>query len=246
MANDPTTKTALDLITGALRKIGQYAPGEAISAADANDALDSFNGLLDMWSSQKLAVFNTIETVLNLTAGQSTYTLGVGGYFNIERPLRIVRAYSRLNSTGSSSVDFPCQITGLEKYTNIGMKNQPGPWPKIAFYNPTYPLSTLIVWPVPQRNIEFHMWSEIVLSSMSLSTVLNLPRGYYMSLQFALAELLCPEYGMAVPIDIKRMAKEFKGVVKALNGNPQTETGVDGAIAANGGINAGFVLTGGF
>ena len=90
------------------------------------------------------------------------------------------------------------------------------------------------------------MWSEIVLASMNLNTVLNLPRGYYLSLQFALAELLCPEYGMAVPIDIKRMAKEFKGVVKALNSNPQTETGVDGAIAANGGINAGFVLTGGF
>ena len=85
MANDPTTKTALDLITGALRKIGQYAPGEVISAADANDALDTFNGLLDLWSSQKLSVFNVIETVLNLTAGQSTYTMGVGGYFPIEQ-----------------------------------------------------------------------------------------------------------------------------------------------------------------
>lgn len=246
MANDPTTKTALDLITGALRKIGQYAPGETISAADASDALDTFNGLLDMWSNQKLAVFNAIETVLNLTAGQNTYTLGVGGYFNIERPLRLVRAYSRLNSTGSSSVDFPMQIVGIQKYTNIGMKNQPGPWPKIGFYNPTYPLSTLIIWPVPQRNIEFHLWSEIVLTSMSLNTPLNLPRGYYLALQFALAELLCPEYGMAVPSDIKRLAKEQKAVIKALNGNPQTETGVDGAIAANGGINAGFILTGGF
>lgn len=246
MSNDPTTKTTLDLITGALRKIGQYAPGEAITAADANDALDTFNGLLDMWSNQKLAVFNTIETVLNLTAGQNTYTLGIGGYFNIERPLRLVRAYSRLNSTGSSSVDFPMQIVGVQKYTNIGMKNQPGPWPKIGFYNPTYPLATLIVWPVPQRNIEFHLWSEIVLTSMSLATPLNLPRGYYLALQFALAELLCPEYGMAVPPDIKRFAKEQKAIIKALNGNPQAETGVDGAIAANGGINAGFVLTGGF
>ena len=246
MANDPTTKTALDLITGTLRKIGQYAPGEAITAADASDALDTYNALLDMWSNQKLAVFNTIETVVNLTAGQNTYTMGIGGYFNIERPLRLVRAYSRLNSTGSSSVDFPMQIVGVQKYTNIGMKNQPGPWPKIGFYNPTYPLATLIIWPVPQRNIEFHLWSEIVLSSVNLNTVLNLPRGYYLALQFALAELLCPEYGMAVPPDIKRFAKEQKAVIKALNGNPQTETGVDGAIAANGGINAGFILTGGF
>jgi len=245
MSSDPTTKTALDLITGALRKIGQYAPGETLAAADAMDALDSVNGLLDMWSAQKLTVYNNIETVLPLTAGQSSYTVGLTGYFNIERPLRIDKAYSRI-TTGNGSVDFPCQLTTLEKYGSIGLKSQPGPWPKIAYYNTSYPLANLIFWPVPQTNVEFHLWTEQVFTSLDLSTTLSMPRGYYLGLQFAVAELLCPEYGVAVPPDVRRFAKEFKAVIKSLNGSPQAESGVDMAIVSSNGNNAGFILTGGF
>lgn len=245
MSIDPTSKTTLDLVTGALRKIGQYAPGEALAAADANDALDTFNGLMDLWSAQKLFVYNKIETVQNLSAGVSTYTLGLGGYFNIERPLRIDRAYARLN-TGNSAIDFPCEIVALPKYTAIGQKNQPGPWPKMAFYNTGYPLSTLYFWPVPQTNIEFHLWTEQVFNSLDLTTSLNLPRGYYLGLQYALAEVLCPEYGMGVPPDIKRFAHNFRSVLKSLNGTPRFGAFIDGAIVAGNGASGGFVINGGF
>lgn len=245
MSNDPTTKTALDLVTGALRKIGQYAPGEPLCAADANDALDTFNALLDMWSAQKLMVYNNIETVKNLSAGVASYTVGIGGDFNIERPLRIDRAYSRYGN-GNTSVDYQCDLVSVEKYTSIGLKSQPGPWPKIAYYNTGYPLANLIFWPVPQTNLEFHLWSEQVFTSLDLATPLNLPRGYYLGLQYALGEVLCPEYGMAVPADVRRFSKEFKSILKSLNATPQAMSGVDGAIVASNGNNAGFILTGGF
>jgi len=245
MSNDPTTKTATDLLTGALRKIGQYAPGETIAAADLNDALDVANGLLDIWSAQKLTVYNSIETVQTLTAGLNSYTVGLTGYFNIERPLRIVKAYSRI-TTGTSAVDFPCDITTLGRYGDLTLKTQPGPWPKMAYYQPSYPLGNLLFWPVPQTNVEFHIWTEQVFSSMNLSSSLNMPRGYYLGFQFAVAELLCPEYGMAVPPDIRRFAKEFKDVIKDLNATPQAQASVDPAIVATGGNDAGFILHGGF
>ena len=245
MSNDPTTRTGLDLVTGALRKIGAYAPGETISGADANDALDAANGLLDLWSLQKLAVYNNVETIQTLSPGQSTYTVGVGGNFNIERPLRIDRAYSRLTTT-SSQVDFPCEIVTLEKYSAIGLKNQPGPWPKMAYYNTGYPLAQLIFWPVPSQGVEFHLWSEMVFTSFNLATQLNMPRGYYLGLQFAIAEILCPEYGLPISPDIRRLAKDFKAVIKGLNANPQSEATVDQAIVASNGNDAGFVIHGGF
>lgn len=245
MSNDPTTKTALDLITGALRKIGQYAPGETLSAADANDALDSVNGLLDLWSNQHLAVYNNIETVQNLTAGKSTYTLGLGGDFNIERPLRIAKMYSRI-TTGNGSVDFPCQQATLEKYADLGLKSQPGPWPKVAYYDTGYPLASLYFWPVPQQNVEFHIWTDQVFTSLNLTTLVNMPRGYFLGFQFAVAEILCPEYGIPVPPDVRRLAKEFKAVIKAMNASPQAETSVDASIVSSNGNDAGFILHGGF
>lgn len=245
VANDPTTKTGLDLVTGALRKIGQYAPGETLNATDAQDAMDTFNGMLDLWSNQKLSVYNQIETVQNLTAGQSSYTVGSGGYFNIERPIRPVRAYSRYTSS-SSTVDFGCDIVTLEKYAGIGIKNMPGPWPKMAYYNTGYPQSTLIVWPVPTSNIEFHLWSDQVFGSLALTDTVALPRGYFLGLQYNLAELLCSEYGMSVPPDIKRFAKEFREIIKSTNASPTAEASVDAALIATAGHDAGWILHGGF
>lgn len=243
--NDPTGKTALDLVTGALRKIGQYAPGETLDPSDAQDALDTFNGMLDLWSAQHLAVYNQVETVQNLVAGQASYTVGSGGDFAIVRPLTLSKAYSRL-TTGSSGVDFPCQISTLDRYAGIGLKSQPGPWPKIAYYNAGVPLGTLYVWPVPTSNIEFHLWSDDVFASLALSDVVNLPRGYFMGLQYSLAELLCSEYGMPVPADIRRFAKEFRDIIKAQNATPMAECAVDPMLRASGGSDAGWILSGGF
>lgn len=245
MSTDQTTKTALDLITGALRKIGQYAPGEPLDSQDANDALDCLNGMLDLWTNQKLSVYDQIETVVALASGQASYSIGTGGDFNIERPYRIAAAYSRVTAS-TNTVDFPCQIVTLEKYANIGIKSQPGPWPKIIYYNSGWPTGELIFWPVPQSGVEFHLWTDQVFTSLNLTDVVSLPRGYFMGLQYSLAEILCSEYGMGVPPDVKRFAKEFRDILKAQNATPQAEASVDRAIVSSGGNDAGWILTGGF
>lgn len=245
MSADPTTKTALDLITGALRKTGQYAPGEAISSADANDALDVLNGLLDIWSNESLAVFNNNENTITLTPGKAVYTVGIGGDISIQRPLRITNAYSRLTTSGSS-VDFKCEVKDTNEYTSIGMKSQPGPWPKWLYYNTGFPTAQMFMWPVPQMPVEFHFWTDMILQAVNLSDTLALPQGYYLGLQFALAEVLFIEYGNPVPADVRRMASAFKKILKGNNASPDRIISVDGAIATSGGNNAGFILTGGF
>jgi hypothetical protein len=171
--------------------------------------------------------------------------LGAGGDFNLERPYRIAAAYSRI-TTGNSTVDFPCQVATLEKYANIGMKSQPGPWPKIVYYNSGWPLGQLIFWPVPQTGWSFHLWTDSVFTALNLTDVVNLPRGYFMGLQYSLAEILCSEYGMSVPPDIKRFAKEFRDIVRAQNATPQAESAVDQAIVSTSGNDAGWILHGGF
>lgn len=247
MSADPTTKTALDMVTGALRKLGQYAPGETLAPADANDGLDMFNDMLDLWSNQRLFVYNNTENIVNLVSGQPTYTVGLGApIFNFERPLRIERAYSRLTS-GNGSIDFPCEIAPLGKYTAIGLKTQPGPWPKLAYYDSAYPLATLYMWPVPTSNIEFHLWTNQVFSSLlTLTAPLNVPRGYFAGLQYSLAEFMAPEYGAPVSPDVRRIAKEFRATLKATNANPQPEAPLDAGIVAHGASDASFVIHGGF
>ncbi len=246
MSNDPTTKTALNLITGAMRKTGQYAAGEPISAADANDALDVLNALLDSMSNDGLAVFNSEETSFNLVPGQQSYTVGPSGYVTMDRPLNIKYAYTRLTS-GSNAIDFPCDIKTEADYVSLSLKSQPGPWPKWLFYNSGWPLSTMYVWPVPTQALEMYFWSDTLLQTVSLNaSSLRLPQGYYNYLQFALAELLCVDYGLPVPPDLRRLAAKFEAKIKSTNSKPTKTLAVDAAIGAGNANNAGWFLTGGF
>ena len=245
MSNDPTSKTAYDLVTGALRLIGQYAPGETVSPDDANDALNMLNGLFDVLSNESLSVFNNNENVITLTPGKQSYTVGSGGDISIQRPLRITQAYTRVTSSGGS-VDFQCDIKETSAYTSIGLKSQPGPWPKILYYNTSFPLAQLYMWPVPTAGYEFHFWTDMLLQSVSLTTQLSLPQGYFLFLQYALAELLGPMFGVQISPDIAKQVLRMKRAIKMNNSTPQRQAAIDAAIGGSGGKNAGFILTGGF
>lgn len=77
------TTTANDIITGALRFINQYAPGESLSSADAEDALQTLNDLLESLSTDQASVYASNENVFQYTPGQYQYTIGnySGGTF---------------------------------------------------------------------------------------------------------------------------------------------------------------------
>jgi hypothetical protein len=68
--------TANDLIIGALRFVNQYAPGESLSASDAEDALGTLNDLLESLSTDQACIFASDENVFQYTPGQYKYTIG--------------------------------------------------------------------------------------------------------------------------------------------------------------------------
>jgi hypothetical protein len=68
--------TANDIVTGALRFINQYSPGESLSSSDADDALQTLNDLLDSFSTDQFSIYASNESVFNFTAGQYEYTIG--------------------------------------------------------------------------------------------------------------------------------------------------------------------------
>lgn len=68
--------TAQDLITGALRFINSYSPGESLDASDATDALQTLNDLLDSLSTSEASVYASDEDVFIYTPGQYRYTIG--------------------------------------------------------------------------------------------------------------------------------------------------------------------------
>lgn len=70
------TTTALNVIQAALRRVNSYQSGETLAPIDANDALDTFNDLLDSLSTSEQYVFGVNENVLFWTAGKRIYSIG--------------------------------------------------------------------------------------------------------------------------------------------------------------------------
>lgn len=238
--------TAYDIIHGALRKIGAVAVGETLAPEDATTGLEQLNAMLDMWSTEHLAIFNNVETVLSLQAGKSTYTVGAGGDFDMERPLRLSGAYTRLQPTGTT-VDYPCEEIDFSRYSAIGVKSQPGPWPKVMYYNTSYPLAEMIFWPVPSQNAEFHLWADMLFADFAnLTDDVTLPQGYFLALQTNLALMLAPEYGVSPSPDLIETARRTKKNIKALNSNPTATSVYDVAGMSSPAADAGWILTGGF
>lgn len=68
--------TASDIITGALRFINVYSPGESLSSSDSDDALATLNELLDSWSTDQASVYASDEDVFTFVPAQYRYTIG--------------------------------------------------------------------------------------------------------------------------------------------------------------------------
>lgn len=238
--------TAYDIISGALRKIGAIAVGETLTADDSTTGLEQLNAMLDLWSTEHLAVFNNNEYVLQLQAGKASYTVGAGGDFDMPRPLRLSGAYTRLQPTGST-VDYTCTEVDFTRYAKIGIKNQPGPWPKVMYFNTSFPLAELVFWPVPSQNAEFHLWADMVFSQFAnLTDAATLPQGYMLALQTNLAVLLAPEYGTQPAPELVAQARASKKALKALNATPTATSTYDASIVTGNANDAGWILTGGF
>lgn len=241
------TSTFLDIFKGALLAINSYAPGETPGASIVNVCRDACNDLLETWSNEHLTVFNNVENIFPLQAGKASYTIGAGGDFNIQRPLRITSAYTRLTTGGYGSVDYPCTPVSDVVYTAIGLKGQPGPWPKLVYMNAEFPLARLLFWPVPTGNGELHLWTDQLFSLVDDPTAdVSLPPGYVRALKKNLALELAVIFGKMPSALLVRQASESKAAVKALNATPETPATFDPAMVRSNANDAGWILHGGF
>jgi hypothetical protein len=236
----------LDIITGALRRINAYMPGENISDMDANDALDVLNDLLDSLSTQESYVYGSLENILAFTPGQYQYTIGTGGNFNVARPLRITKAFTRITNQQANGLDYPMDILSQQEYADIGLKRLGGPWPIAVYYNPTYPLGNLYFYPNPSGAGELHLFTDTILTNMSLAGAVSLPQGYKRALKWLLAGEIASEYGITPTPFVMSRIKESTDAIKELNRIPVPLAQFDATLIGTRRTDAGWILHGGF
>ena len=211
--------TALDLIQDALEKLGVYAPGQPINAADGARGLSSLNQMLDSWSNENLSCVSILEQSLTYVPNQSAYTIGPGGNVNLTRPLSIIATPGSAYTVDFNGNQYQMDVVTRAQWNLRGSRNTNSNFPDTLFYDPKFPLGILNFDPMPNIGYTAYFDSYLQLSDFAtLNTTLSLPPGYQLAITSNLAVFLKPYYADAQlnPL-VLLQAAESKANVKRTN-----------------------------
>ena len=222
--------TAGDQINRAFRLLGVLAEGETPSSEMSQDGLMALNQMLDSWSTERLAVYNTIDQVFTWEAGTLSKTLGPSGNFVGIRPIFLDDAtYYRDPGT---NVSFGIKFINQQQYDGIAVKTVTSTYPQVIWVNMEYPDIRMTIYPRPTRDLEWHFVSAEELAQPALlSTNLYFPPGYLRAFTYNLACELAPEFGVEPSPQVQRIAMTSKRDLKRIN-NPDDVMSMPYALVA--------------
>jgi len=138
--------TALDIVSDALRELGVLSSGEVASADEALSGLAALNRLADSWAAERLMIYTISRTTYALVSGTQLYTVGTGGNFNVARPVFV--DHVNVYDTAAASAEVTLTAFTDDSWAGVEVKPTPGT-PVSYYYNPTYSMGSLSLWPVP-------------------------------------------------------------------------------------------------
>lgn len=214
------------------------------TVTDMNGAVPAGTTVLAIGASTVTLSANALFTV----AAPEIFTYTTPGNITIPRPLRIDSGYTRITAAGNNNLDYWFECTmSLERYNEFGLKFNPGPWPLVLAYQPTFPLGTFWVYPNPSIGGEVHLFTDLILSEFPLLTTnVNLPQGYSRALKKLASLELAPSWGKSVTPQLQRQAAEARQFIKRLNASPIVTLRYDSDIVRSQQNDAGWIVHGGF
>jgi hypothetical protein len=224
--------TARTWITSALRLIGVLATGETPEAAAADSALTAASDMLDGWAAERLTIYSQTRSLCALVANQQRYTVGTGGNWTQDRPLWI----DGVGLLTADGVETPIKLFTRDEWQAIDQKGVTSATPEGIFYNPTYPLAAVDVWPKPtdaSAQIVIYAPLSPLKSVATLDTAISAPEGWAKALRYNLALELAPEYGVEPSAAVVNGAMESKATIKRVNEGLLDELKIDRALLGN-------------
>lgn len=216
--------TALDIVKASLKQLRVLGAGDVLPNEDAQDAFDALNMMLESWSLDHLFVYTESQVNFPFVSGQNSYTVGTGGNFNIARPLRLISAFTR-NVSGSSTLDYPMEVLdSAVQWDGIRNKAIASSWPRVVWYEQSYPLGTIWFYPAPSSGTVYLRFYTQLQSFPALNTAIALPVGYKEALVFSLAVSAAGLFGIEPSASVVSKAASSVGRLKRYNSKATTST----------------------
>ncbi len=211
------TQTPGEIVRKALLLIGAVDREVALTGTELNDGVDTLNVMLASWAANKLKVNVITKESFTLTVGQNGHTMGESGAdWTTGRPLAILGAFIR----DSANTDYHLDIMSRDEYNRVGNKADSGR-PTKFYYHASAPLGTVYFDSTPSSAETIYLDMQKGLGNFTdPNTAITLPANYVVPLQYNLAIMLAPEYGMITTEEVKGIAFTSLSDLKVLNSEP--------------------------
>jgi hypothetical protein len=202
--------TALEFITEAYQIAGVLGFNETANSWQAQQGLTAFNDMIELNNLDRAMIYAVEQNSFPVVSGQSAYTIGIGGDFNIARPVEIDFLVYQLNG-----VNFPLQKINNQDYASIPW--QQGGFPQYFYYEAGFPLGTINIFGVPTTgNFLVSTWTPLA-TFPTLTTNLAFPPGYNVMFKYNLADYLAGRNGMQLTPSDKGIAVKSMAQIKSRN-----------------------------
>lgn len=201
--------TALEIIEGAMSKIGRLEAGQSVSAEDSSLCLASLNSVVEAWALENLTAHALVTLEVALLAGVSEVTLS-------PRQVRIEGGFTRVGS-----IDYPLSFIGRQEYDAIAIKDIDSVAPVFALYEPEQAAGALFLHPQAQSNCTLHLTiQERIDEFADLATDYGLPQGFKRALTYSLAVEIAPDFKTEASPSVHRGAINAVRAIKATRVRP--------------------------
>ena len=231
------SESVKSLLDAALRKLGLVGAGEQADPNEYADALSTLRMMLDTWSTENLLLPYSTTERFDLTAGKSTYAMGIGGDWVTVRPeeiemIRVLEgdrthllrrvALNEIARQGTIEAGRPtayiAQADALFHFVEFDRVPQSG----VVLVTTKSPFNVQALDNFDKR---YEDGPEVIYpSGMTLTgiqTPITFPSGYWSALVHNLAVWLAPEYpGVTVSPVVAGLAAEGTRLIKRRNQQP--------------------------
>ena len=237
--------TPLDIIKGSLRLVGVLQEGETPNSSQSADAFQVLNFILNSWNNQRLMLYSIKNVIGTLTANKLPHSIGTGGDINTPRPLKVEKAFVRVPAL-TNPIDYLMKIDDNNRYQEFAVKKIGVNYPTNLYYEPTFPLGNLYIYPVQTMNLEVHLslWMQLT-EFVELNETIALPPGYENAIRYQLALDIAPEYDKSFQRGhpVFERAAELLREIKTTN-QPKYVANIDNALLGNVGSRNFSILRG--
>lgn len=241
----------VELARQSLRTIGAIGQGVEPTGNDIDVSFEAANDMFDAWAAQRLTIFQQLRSVFPLVANQggplAPITIGVGGDFNVARPLWIPNANLNVLTT-TPAFEYPLTILEPDEYARTAIKNMSSAMPTALFYNGKFDtsgadagLGDIFLYPVPngQMPLELVLYRPVAMTGFAdkATTEYSFPPGYKEAIRYQLAKRLAVEFQIEMSAEAQQLCVDTFAVIQRDNApipNMRSDYGVPGVGAGSG------------